>query len=282
MISLPRGRRPLPVMPTSAGHETRTGGGYDWDGRRRGNTPFTILQHTMSGAGNLRYENRNWRLGPGDTMILTVPHNHRYWLEPGGRWQFFWLSTSGEEALRLHRDVIAAAGPVLRLGDDTIDGLARACLALLEGEGSTPGRASSIAYQAAMALHDDVFGQSAMSDEFGGAIRLVDDHVRAHLGRPLPVSELAGVAGMSRAHFSRVFAAATGLPPAEYVLRRRLEGAARLLVQGTRLPVKEIAVLTGFADPNYFAKAFRRLYGISPTEFRTTGMYASIGRTGQP
>jgi transcriptional regulator GlxA family with amidase domain len=110
-------------------------------------------------------------------------------------------------------------------------------------------------------------------------MRGVTAHIEANLGRPLPVAELARVAGLSRAHFSRLFAAGEGLPPAQYVLQRRLESAARLLVQGAALPVKEIAILTGFSDPNYFAKAFRRHYGLSPTEYRTTGMYSSIGRT---
>lgn len=277
-VSLPRGRNPLHVMPTSAGHEIRTGTDYDWDGRRRGQTPFTILQHTISGAGNLRYENREYRLGPGDTMVLTVPHNHRYRVEPGGRWQFFWLSMNGKEALRLHRDVIEASGPVLRLSPAAIAHLARTCLMLLDGAAATPGRASAIAYDAAMALCDDVFGTPAGSDELRSAMRPVTAHIEANLGRELPVAELARVAGMSRAHFSRLFASSEGLPPAEYVLARRLEAAARLLAQGARLPVKEIAILTGFADPNYFAKAFRRHFGISPTEFRTTGMYSSIGR----
>lgn len=277
-VSLPRGRKPLHVMPTSAGHEIRTDADYDWDGRQRGRMPFTILQHTISGAGNLRFEGRSHRLGAGDTMILTVPHNHRYWVEPGGRWQFFWLSMNGEEALRLHHDVIATEGPVLRLASNTIAHLARSCLALLDGAAVTPGRASAIAYDAAMALCDDVFGTPAGSDALRSAMRPVTAHIEANLDRELPVAELARVAGLSRAHFSRLFAASEGLPPAEYVLARRLEAASRLLIQGSRLPVKEIAILTGFPDPNYFAKAFRRQFGISPTEFRTTGMYSSIGR----
>ncbi|RVC71896.1 AraC family transcriptional regulator, partial [Mesorhizobium sp. M2A.F.Ca.ET.046.02.1.1] len=33
----------------------------------------------------------------------------------------------------------------------------------------------------------------------------------------------------------------------------------------------------GFEDANYFSKVFRRFYGITPTQFRTTGMYASLG-----
>ena len=213
-------------------------------------------------------------------MILLVPHNHSYWVEAGGEWGFFWISMNGEEALRIHRDIIEAAGPVVRLAPETVERLAASCLHLVDGAASTSGRASSLAYDAAMALHDDVFGSHPAPDELRSTMRPVTAHIEAHLGRPLPVVELAGIAGMSRAHFSRRFAASEGLPPAEYVLERRLEAAARLLVQGAALPVKEIAILSGFADPNYFAKAFRRHYGLSPTEFRTTGMYSSIGRAG--
>jgi AraC-like DNA-binding protein len=52
--------------------------------------------------------------------------------------------------------------------------------------------------------------------------------------------------------------------------------AASLLVSGAA-SVKEVSRACGFDDPNYFAKAFRRSFGASPTEFRTTGMCA--GRT---
>ncbi|RVC67515.1 AraC family transcriptional regulator, partial [Mesorhizobium sp. M00.F.Ca.ET.038.03.1.1] len=68
-----------------------------------------------------------------------------------------------------------------------------------------------------------------------------------------------------------------GLPPAEFVLQQRLQRAAKLLTKADFLPVKEVAVLCGFEDANYFSKVFRRFYGITPTQFRTTGMYASLG-----
>ena len=102
--------------------------------------------------------------------------------------------------------------------------------------------------------------------------------IERNLDEALPVEELAELSGLSRSHFTRVFTAAEGLPPAEYVLRRRLERAAGLLTRAGHLSVKEIAGLAGFADPNYFAKVFRRHFGASPTEFRTTGMYAGQGR----
>ena len=250
---------------------------YDWNGRRRGQTPFTVLQHTVAGVGNLHYERRRYRLRPGDTMLVIVPHNHRYFVEAGERWEFFWISMSGQEAVRIHRTIQAATGPVLRLRPETIDHIADCSLRLIEGQGETPGAASAIAYEAVGALYDDVFGsQSAMlvADE-ESVVRRVVEHVQTNLDKELDVPQLAEIAGFSRAHFSRMFAASEGLPPAAFVLQERMRRAARLLTSHSLLPIKEIANLCGFDEPNYFAKVFRRFFGTSPTEFRTTGMYAA-------
>jgi AraC-like DNA-binding protein len=276
-VSLPRGRHRLHTMPTSTGYEMRDEPTYDWNGRRRGQTPFTVLQHTVDGTGNLHYERRRYRLKAGDTMLVIVPHNHRYFVEAGERWEFFWISMSGQEAVRIHRTIQAATGPVLRLRPETIDHIADCSLRLIEGQGDTPGAASAIAYEAVGALYDDVFGsQSAMllADE-ESVVRRVVDHIRANLDKELEVPQLAEVAGFSRAHFSRMFAASEGLPPAAFVLQERMRRAARLLTSHSLLPVKEIANLCGFDEPNYFAKVFRRFFGTSPTEFRTTGMYST-------
>ncbi|MDX3924302.1 MAG: AraC family transcriptional regulator [Shinella sp.] len=275
-VSLPRGRQSLHTMPTSTGYEIRRDSSYDWDGRKRGQTPFTVLQYTIGGEGNLRYENRKYRLRKGETLLLLVPHNHRYWVEDGGRWEFFWISMNGEEALRIHQAILAITGPVLKLQPETVEHLADCSLRLISGGGETPGRASAIAYEAAMALYDDVFGSHPVLGQEYRAMQHVISYIAANLQRPLSVEELAQVSGFSRAHFSRIFAASEGIPPAEFVLRKRLQRAAKLLTKSAGLPIKEISIMSGFEDPNYFAKVFRRYFGASPTEFRTTGMYASV------
>ena len=277
-VSLPRRRDRLHVMPTSTGFEIATAPSYDWDGRRRGNTPFSVLQHTTSGVGNLRYERRDYRIGPGETMLVTVPHSHRYWVEDGETWSFFWIAMSGQEALRLHRAILTEAGPVFRLRPDTIEQLAQTSLDLAGGV-LEAGRASSAAYAATMALFDDLLARQepSASDLGHAAVGRATAHIRRHLDQPLDVQGLADVAGLSRAHFSRLFAQIEGAPPSEFVLRERMQRAARLLVTG-QLGIKAIANACGFDDPNYFAKVFRRTFAISPSEFRTTGMYAAQRR----
>ncbi|MGF6177842.1 AraC family ligand binding domain-containing protein [Ensifer sp. 4252] len=279
-VSLPRGRHSLHTMPTSTGYEIRTDASYDWDGRKRGQTPFTVLQYTISGAGNLRYEARNHRVREGETLLLLVPHNHRYWLEQNGRWEFFWISMNGEEALRIHKAILSTTGPILNLKRETIEHLADCSLRLISG-GEAPGSASAIAYEAAMALYDDVFGAHPVFSQEYRTMQHVIQHIMANLEHPLPVETLAEVSGLSRAHFSRVFAASEGMPPAEFVLRKRLQRATKLLTKAAHLSVKEVSIMSGFEDPNYFAKVFRRCFGASPTEFRTTGMYSSVAAKSQ-
>ncbi len=281
-LSLPRGRRHLHSMPTSSGYEIRDRPPYAWDGMQRGQTPFTVLQHTVSGVGQLRYERRRYRLKAGDTMLVIIPHNHRYWLDPGDRWEYFWISMHGREALRIHREILAANGPVLRLRPETIEHLARCTLRFIEGGGETPGAASALAYEAAMALFDDVFGSHPVAPTEDDAIARAVRYILANLDQPIAVPDLADIAGFSRAHFTRVFTDSEGLPPAEFVLQQRMRRAASLLANDTPVSVKEVAVLVGFDDPNYFAKVFRRVFGTSPTEFRTTGMYATVAGPERP
>ena len=280
-ISLPRRRDRLHIMPTSTGYEVAAAPSYAWDGRRRGQTPFSVLQHTIAGAGQLQYERRHYTLSAGETMLIVVPHNHRYWVQKDERWEFFWIAMSGHEALRLHRAIQQVIGPVFRLRSETVARLARCSLDLLEGRAETPGEASAQAYSATMALYDDLLGRQAPEGESArhAHIGRVAAHIRNALDQPLEVAKLAELAGVSRSHFTRLFCEQEGVPPAEFVIQERMRRAARLLVNAT-LSVKEIAVACGFDDPNYFAKAFRRTYGTSPSQFRTTGMYASAIREG--
>ncbi|WP_316863313.1 AraC family transcriptional regulator [uncultured Cohaesibacter sp.] len=279
IISLLRSYGDLHAMPTSAGYERLRSVDYRWDGKRRGNTPFTILQHTISGRGNLRFENRQIELRPGETFALIVPHNHCYWLEDGNEWDFFWISMNGMEALRIHEMVLNAKGPVFRLKSDTIDKLADCTMQLMEKGVLMPGRASAVCYEACMLLYDDIFGPSDRRWKEQNAVTRAIEFAMANLDRDLSVETLADAAGLSRAHFSRCFASFTGMSPAKYVQHQRMRLAARLLIANRNMSVKEVAILCGIPESNYFSKVFRKTYDVSPVDFRMSGKIKSIGST---
>lgn len=92
-------------------------------------------------------------------------------------------------------------------------------------------------------------------------------HIEANLAAPITLDDLAGVAGLSRFHLCRAFRDATGFPPHAYLTRARL-AAARRLLRGGDLPVREIARACGFASPNQFATSFRKHLGTTPSAYR--------------
>nr|WP_281351149.1 AraC family transcriptional regulator [Devosia marina] len=257
-------------MAVSAGYEQRRNEVYSWDGMKRGTAPFLVIQHTTHGEGRLDYAGVQYRLTPGKTMLVTMPHAHRYYLERGGHWEYFWLLLNGREALRLAREILDSSGPVVSLGARQIDRLAATALDAMTLAEPSPGQVSVLGYAAMATLHDGVFGarlpgETALPPAMARVTTYVDDNLTA----PLQVARLAEIAEMSRAHFVRQFTLTVGQSPSDFVLTRRLARAERLLL-ATEMGVGEIARLTGFANSNYFAKVFRKKRGAAPLEYRAT------------
>lgn len=84
---------------------------------------------------------------------------------------------------------------------------------------------------------------------------------------PVGVDDMAGAAGLSRAHFSREFKRAFGETPHAYLLTRRLERAAALL-RNTDWQVADVCFAVGLASVGSFTTSFTRTLGISPTAYR--------------
>jgi len=93
------------------------------------------------------------------------------------------------------------------------------------------------------------------------------DLADARYAEPLSVAELAGAAGLSRAHFSREFRRAFGETPHAYLLTRRLERAAALL-RGTDRSIADICLSVGLRSLGSFTTSFTRTYGIPPAAYR--------------
>jgi AraC-like DNA-binding protein len=100
------------------------------------------------------------------------------------------------------------------------------------------------------------------------------DLADARYFEPLDVDDLAAVAGLSRAHFSREFRRAFGESPHAYLLTRRLERAAALL-RDTDRSVADICFSVGLQSVGSFTTSFTRTFGCSPTAYRATAPPAS-------
>jgi AraC family transcriptional regulator len=95
----------------------------------------------------------------------------------------------------------------------------------------------------------------------------VCEFIEAELGDAIAVSDLADIAALSPAHFSRAFRRTTGLSPQKYVTLRRLARAKEQLLE-SGASVANVAGNVGFSNLSHFRRQFRAHYGVAPGELR--------------
>ena len=93
--------------------------------------------------------------------------------------------------------------------------------------------------------------------------------IEAEYARRLTLAELADLVHLHPAYFSTLFKRVTGLSPLEYLARYRLQHVRELLLSTDR-SLGEIAAATGYRDPFYLSRVFRRVHNIPPSEYRKT------------
>jgi AraC-like DNA-binding protein len=128
------------------------------------------------------------------------------------------------------------------------------------------------AERTASALAWELLSAAASGGQSGAVADDVVERLRRELvdraaDPALSVARLAGSLGVERSVLTRRFTRALGVAPKPYLQSLRL-GRAMALLHGTAEPVAAVALACGFADPAYFARAFRAHTGLSPEGFR--------------
>jgi transcriptional regulator GlxA family with amidase domain len=104
--------------------------------------------------------------------------------------------------------------------------------------------------------------------------------MEANIEEPLSLDELAHLAGMSQRHVQRMFREALGCTPSQHYLDLRLRRARELLLQ-TGMSITSITVACGFQSPCHFSKAYRALFGQSPSGERQQARGTIAARPGR-
>lgn len=94
------------------------------------------------------------------------------------------------------------------------------------------------------------------------------DFVSDRFGDSITIDEMASIAGISPAHFSRLFKEVLGESPYQFVINYRVEQAKKMLDDRER-PIIDIALACGFADQPHFTRIFKRMTGKTPRSYRT-------------
>jgi len=100
------------------------------------------------------------------------------------------------------------------------------------------------------------------------SLRRVREYMEAHLQNDLSLDQLTRETRYSRGHFLRMFRAATGKTPHQYLTERRIERAKRILCDEQKTPLIDIAARCGFSSQSHMTRVFREQVGVPPGAFR--------------
>jgi AraC-like DNA-binding protein len=98
-------------------------------------------------------------------------------------------------------------------------------------------------------------------------VKSIINYIKTHIYEEITIEQLAKEACLSKDHFIRCFRQAMHETPMVYVTKRKIE-RAEMLLASTDMTVKAIALGLSFSDTAYFIRVFRKITGVSPTQYR--------------
>lgn len=230
-----------------------------------------LLIYCLAGQGTLTLEQHRCPVHPGDVLLLPRGSAHAYQADAEHPWTIYWVHFSG------------------RLSEDFIDYLAvrqQHCLlsvgihsrlvsefqALLESRQSSYNldlfiHAASLLRQ--ILTHIALLKPLAKQRQSAASFDLEQIHslMQARVHEQLDLETLAASANLSRFHFVKKYKELTGTTPINHFIHLKIERACHLLDVSNQ-SIGEIGFAVGYEDAYYFSRIFKKIMGISPSQYR--------------
>lgn len=234
--------------------------------RRPAGASETIVLMCTAGAGWVETAGGRSAVGAGTAAIIPGGVPHRYASSDSAPWTIWWCHLAGGDVAELvgatgttlGRPTIALKEPekIVALIDEIITTLER---------GVSPVRMLGAAGSAWKLLTQIALDRTI--PERGDPLERAMAYVQERLDGDLKVPELAAMLGISSSHLGALFRHATGGGVTAYRTGLRM-ARARTLLDTTTQSVSAIASALGYDDPLYFSRQFRRVHGVSPSQYR--------------
>ena len=256
------------LMPTDAGFYPKAKG--HTCARERG-CPETVFIYCSEGHGWCEIAGRMHEITRNQLLVLPASIPHVYGADKKDPWTIYWFHAVGTN-LPIYLQMLGATTekPVVPLGGDVqLLSVFEDVLEELE-HGFTMAHllyaAHALTHLMGLVLRqkdESGYGAANVRERVAKSIEFMKNHLR----EPLKIATLAGLASLSRSHYSTIFQRVTGYAPLSYLNHLRMQRAVQLL-NTTDQSIKQISDQLGFCDQFYFSRAFAKMHNHSPSEHR--------------
>lgn len=230
--------------------------------------PFCRLYYVAGGNGRLELDKEEFNLGSGDFCLIPSQREIRHLPSPG--LHLYWIHFQAR--ILTGMEMFAALDVPFKLRGKEDGSTHRQFRNVIKAY-TRSGLADGVACQGELRLLLADFikaGRLKLANErLEGIARFtpVLEFIEENLDRQILLDELAELLHLNPTYFSNQFAEEFGIPPREYLKRKRIE-AAQLMLWHTDEPLKSIAMRIGYGDVCYFSRIFKATTGLTPGAYR--------------
>jgi len=223
-----------------------------------------LIHLVAAGRGRFIRGGVTYELGAGEGFLIVPGDTTFYCADEADPWEYYWIGFSGSEAERILGELrLGATQPIFRCDPAAVRHIAD-CI----GSPAGPGRELCLAGNLYLLFSRIAASSGALGDSphAGRCVGIAMRYIPANYSYDIKVEEIARHVGVSRSHLFKLFKAHNGVSVQRYILEYRLRMGAQMLKSSSH-NISEVSYSCGFPDPNHFARAFKRFYGVSPSAF---------------
>ncbi|MBJ6363735.1 AraC family transcriptional regulator [Paenibacillus sp. GCM10012307] len=236
---------------------------------------YVLIHTVIEGKGWFESDGKRYNCRAGDTFVIMPGKLVSYAADPRFPWQYAWAAFTPYHHVALMADIGIVQGNCVihaepdeqimaeyRNMQDALKDTAYPQLADLKAS----GHLQLLLYRLALANNAQLAPAAVTESDIQRQISRTINWLNLQYAQPLSIDHIAKSLGYHRTYLSKMFRAATGLSPMQYLLRIRMERAAQLLQEG-QLSIKQIASSVGYSDALYFSRQFRKWSGQAPSVY---------------
>jgi AraC-like DNA-binding protein len=244
-----------------------------------------LFHYVISGTGKLEAEDSKgnthiYQVRSGQGFMIFPDQIVTYTADHNLPWEYVWLEFDG---LRV-KEAIELAGlsvnvPIYRARSKSkCDDMFREMMYIVEHKDESPLHIVGHLY-----LFLDYMTRSSMNINVSKGSKLQDFYLKESISfieknfqNDISIEDIASFCGLNRTYFGKIFKRAVGKTPQEFLLNYRMIKATELL-KLTHLSIGDISNAVGYSDQLHFSRAFKKIYGVSPRNWRKENIIRTPG-----
>ncbi len=226
-----------------------------------------LIHHIVSGKGVYTVSGRTYHLTAGDTFIVYPNVTVSYQADEDEPYEYYWVGFNGSDAsILLDKTDFSSQTPVIRLNNEKK--IQELLTDIFTKRGIKPDdyikmTASLYNFIAFLIEQSTPKATKNISLEY---LHNATDYISRNYAMDISINDIAQNISISRSSLYRTFMKNMNISPIDYLTHFRIKKACALLEKGG-LSIEEVSVSTGFTDPFYFSRVFKKIVGVPPIKY---------------